>query len=86
MPLQPMESDDVVRRLDGHHIDKGWVIRARWVLTWKKEGTNKKAKARLALLGYMDPDLGSDRQDAPTTPRASKYLLAATARRLGEAQ
>ena len=29
------------------------IMRARWVLTWKSSG---KAKARLCVLGFQDPD------------------------------
>ena len=35
-------------------VDQERVMRARWVLTWKSTG---KAKARLCVLGFQDPDL-----------------------------
>ena len=38
------------------------IIRARWVLVWKKSSdpdiTTKTFKARLVLVGWQDPDLG----------------------------
>ena len=35
-------------------VDQERVMSARWVLTWKSTG---KAKARLCVLGFQDPDL-----------------------------
>ena len=69
----------VVQLLDGSKLNKKRVIKSRWVLTWKYDKNNKSAKARLVLLGYQDPDLGTYRSDAPTLTRSSKYLLLATA-------
>ena len=62
----------------------GRVITARWVLTWKKieaEGAPDrwKAKARLVLRGFEDPDLLSIQKAAPTASRLSRTLLLATA-------
>ena len=37
-------------------------MRARWVLTWKSSG---KAKARLCVLGFQDPDLTEVPRDSP---------------------
>ena len=37
-------------------------MRARWVLTWKSTG---KAKARLCVLGFQDPDLTEVPRDSP---------------------
>ena len=42
---------DQVKKL---FVDQERVMRARWVLTWKSTG---KAKARLCVLGFQDPDL-----------------------------
>ena len=38
-------------------------MRARWVLTWK---STSKAKARLCVLGFHDPDLAEVPRDGPT--------------------
>ena len=51
------------------------ILRSRWVLTWKPvEGPDgnvqgRKAKARLVVLGYMDPRLTDVARDAPTLTR-----------------
>ena len=44
-------------------VDQERVMRARWVLTWKSSG---KAKARLCVLGFQDPDLTDVSRDSPT--------------------
>ena len=46
-------------------------MRARWVLTWKSTG---KAKARLCVLGFQDPDLTEVLRDSPTLSAASEAL------------
>ena len=61
----------------------GRVITARWVLTWKKieeEGApvRWKAKARLVLRGFEDPDLLTIQKAAPTASRLSRTILLAT--------
>lgn len=60
----------------------GRVITARWVLTWKKieeEGApvRWKAKARLVLRGFEDPDLLTIQKAAPTASRLSRTILLA---------
>lgn len=61
------------------------ILRCRWVLTWKPiepsdrdpshpEKTNK-AKARLVVLGYLDPHLEELARDSPTLGRHSRMLL-----------
>ena len=44
----------------------------RWVLTWKSTG---KAKARLCVLGFQDPDLTEVSRDSPTLSAASEALI-----------
>lgn len=58
------------------------VLRCRWVLTWKPvepsvddPDPSKKAKARLVVLGYMDPSLDKIPRDSPTLGRHSKMLI-----------
>lgn len=58
------------------------VITARWVLTWKRinednpdEVPRYKAKARLVLRGFEDPDLLSIKTAAPTTSRLARLFL-----------
>eukprot|EP00435_Cladocopium_sp_Y103_P033991 s557_g8.t1 len=66
------------------------ILRCRWLLVWKdKESDSKtkdskgssskldthKAKARLVVLGYLDPNLTEVPRDSPTLGRQSKMLL-----------
>ena len=57
------------------------ILRCRWVLTWKpiddpsNHGKSTKAKARLVILGYLDPKLEELPRDSPTLGRNSKMLL-----------
>ena len=61
------------------------ILRRRWILTWKPiddqekeqlQGTkNHKAKARLVILGYLDPKIAEVPRDSPTLGRHSKMLL-----------
>ena len=46
------------------------------VLTWKyTEGGDRKAKARLVILGYQHPELTNVPTAAPTVGRMSRHLL-----------
>ena len=56
------------------------VISARWVLTWKKLETEDgitrwKAKARLVLRGFQDPDILNMKTASPTAGRTSRTML-----------
>ena len=53
-------------------VDQESILRARWVLTWKSSG---KAKARLCVLGFQDPDLTEVSRDSPTLSAASEALV-----------
>ena len=53
-------------------VDQERIMRARWVLTWKSSG---KAKARLCVLGFEDPDLTEVPRDIPTLSTASEALI-----------
>ena len=57
--------------------NKARVITARWVLTWKwdEENNRPKAKARLVLRGFEDPDLFGLEKSAPTAGRIGKLTL-----------
>ena len=54
------------------YVDQERIMRARWVLTWKSSG---KAKARLCVLGFQDPDLTEVSPDSPTLSTASEALI-----------
>ena len=49
----------------------------RWVLTWKVDETegSTKAKARLVVKGFTDPDLTTLRSESPTLSRLAKHWL-----------
>ncbi len=65
-------------------------MRCRWILTWKPidpeesdksnvgSHPDKKAKARLVVLGYLDPDIDKIPRDSPTLGRHSKMLILQT--------
>ena len=61
----------------------GRVITARWVLTWKCDETAEfpvwKAKARLVLRGYEDPDVMSLSKASPMASRQARPWLLTTA-------
>ena len=73
---------DTVRKILRSQIPEGQLLRSRWVLTWKhldekdqqETGLNKKAKARLVILGYEDPQIDSLPRDSPTLGRDSRML------------
>ena len=50
-------------------VDQERVMRARWVLTWKSTG---KAKARLCVLSFQNPDIP---HNSPTLSAASEALI-----------
>ena len=59
------------------------IMQCRWVHTWKeldeidrkKLGKNRKAKSRLVVMGFQDPDLEDIPRDSPTLQRDSRSLL-----------
>ena len=61
------------------------VVTARWALTWKKdeETGQVKAKARLVLKRFQDPDLLAMEKAAPTASKNSKMLLLALTPNMG---
>ena len=52
-------------------------MRMRWVLVFKStdDPTKMKAKARLVVLGYTDPDVGYVNTKSPTLSRRSRQLM-----------
>ena len=69
----------VARLVEGEVVNPDEVMRMRWVLTWKKnEDGTPKGKARLVVLGFQDPYLGTENTSSPTLNRRSKQLLLQT--------
>ncbi|CAK0848912.1 unnamed protein product [Prorocentrum cordatum] len=53
-------------------------MRLRWVLTWKidpAETGGRRAKARLVILGFQDPDLTTEESYAPTATRTARQVF-----------
>ena len=74
-----------VERMFRHQLSPEQILRCRWIYVWKpvecpkeqKElGKTKKAKARLVVLGYLDPQLETIPRDSPTLGRTSKMMIA----------
>ena len=58
------------------HPDR--IMTSRWILTWKEDpsqASGTKAKARLVVRGYQDPELDKVSTDSPTLSRDSRMLL-----------
>lgn len=72
-----------VRRIARHMIPEQNIMQCRWVHTWKeldaidaeKLGKNRKAKSRLVILGYQDPNIEDIPRDSPTLHKESRSLL-----------
>ena len=67
----------VIERFRGS-IPPNRLMKSRWVLTFKAVENDEnvvKAKARIVLLGFTDPDLGELETCAPTLTRRSRQLL-----------
>ena len=53
-------------------------MRCRWIYTWKPPApgtTEERAKARLVIRGFEDPELSSIAADAPTLSKDGKQLI-----------
>ena len=74
-------STGTVKRIFRNQIPEEQILRCRWLLTWKNveqpaPGENdKKAKARLIVLGYLDPQLEEIPRDSPTLSKTSRMLI-----------
>ena len=76
-------SNKAVEKIARSQLDPNKILRCRWLLTWKpldpvdvaKEGKTHKAKARLVVLGYLDPELDEIPRDSPTLSRHSRMLI-----------
>ena len=76
--IQSWLDTQTVCRILRHKIPMQNILKCRWILTWKDAENNthlsvdskqvggRKAKARLVILGYQDPELSSLERDSPT--------------------
>ena len=74
-----------VERILRHKLSPDQILRCRWILTWKpidpsdrdpkQPQKDHKAKARLVVLGYLDPKITDIPRDSPTLSRHSKLLI-----------
>ena len=69
-------------------IPRDRVMRMRWVLTWKSDPQPdnpemRKAKARLVVVGFEDPDLTQVPRASPTMTRRTRQLVYVLARLKG---
>ena len=77
-------SHKTVRQIAKGRIPQRNIMRCRWIYTWKTVDPSKqdaaatdgkKAKARLVVLGFEDPDLDSVPNDAPTLSKDGRQLI-----------
>ena len=75
-------NNDVVELISRYGVDPKRIIASRWVLTWKSvpgevhAGPNgSKAKARLVIRGFRDPDLGQFSTASPTLSRQGRHAI-----------
>ncbi len=74
---------ETVRRILRSKIPEENILKCRWILTWKELdptdrkalGETHKAKARLVILGYQDPNIEEIPRDSPTLQKESRSLL-----------
>ena len=67
-----------IKKVAGKTLRPDQIMRCRWILTWKPPApgtTEKRAKARLVILGFEDPGISSVPSDAPTLSKDGKQLL-----------
>ena len=73
-----------VRKVSRGRIPEQAIMRCRWILSWKAaNGTEKpsdvkngqKAKARLVVVGFEDPDIGELSSDAPTLTKDGRQMV-----------
>ena len=67
-----------VRKILRHKISPNRIMTSRWILTWKPDATlpnGRKAKARLVVRGYQDPELDQVSTESPALSRDARMLL-----------
>ena len=83
--IQNWVQTGTIARVFRDQIPPSQVLRCRWILTWKPVDpqelakTNSKkthrAKARLVVLGYLDPQIENIPRDSPTLNKTARMLI-----------
>ena len=83
--VQSWVQTGTVSKILRNQIPQDQILRCRSILTWKPVDTvgtspensksSHKAKARLVVLGYLDPNLEEIPRDSPTLNRTSRMIL-----------
>ena len=66
------------------HLNPEQILKSRWILTWKNineedsQKPQRKAKARLVVLGFQDPKLCEVARDSPTLTREGRHTVLQT--------
>eukprot|EP00435_Cladocopium_sp_Y103_P009727 s850_g2.t1 len=72
---------NTVKAIMRDKIHPSRILASRWILTWKEDSntaSGRKAKARLVVKGFQDPDIGVLNSDSPTLTRDARMLLLQT--------
>ena len=83
--LKAWLSHKTVQKVAQGKIPDNAIMRCRWLLSWKGASgdeppgelalNGKRAKARLVVIGYEDPDIDSVKNDAPTLTKDGRQLV-----------
>ena len=68
---------NAIRPILRQRLNPEQILQSRWVLVWKEgdSPSQKRAKARLVVLGFMDPRLCEVERDAPTLTREGRTTV-----------
>ena len=67
---------NAIRPILREKMNPDQILRSRWILTWKKDDQGgRKAKARLVVLGYLDPKLTEVARDSPTLSKEGRATI-----------
>ena len=79
--LQCWIQTSAIKSILRRHLNPEQILKSRWILTWKNPEpgeTQRRAKARLVVLGYQDPKLTEVVRDAPTLSKEGRALVLQT--------
>ena len=73
-----------VRKVSSGKIPESAIMRCRWILSWKPAGPSDspadvsngmKGKARLVVVGFEDPGVGTIKNDSPTLSKDARQMI-----------